>query len=688
MRKTRFVLGSLLMLGLLATAARAETINWIGGVSWNNWTVGGNWSGGALPSTGDTAVIATGSASMAADLSPAPDVIQIDAGGRTVATGSSITNDLVLNGGIIDMSGDANPTMSGTITLTANSTIQNTRGNSNRSFKVNGNIIEDGTPRKLFLSGNPTVGGSLSDTTNIGGTNTYSGGTEVLGATNSLNNVAALGTGPVTVTAGRLAFKTAGDYTHGKVTVTGGTVIVGTNGIENEVWEFQGGTLTYDHQPRTLDVTNNITITDTTDIIAGGGYYNNPFNINTPIGGTGKAVLNTGGGGSVLIFGIEQQWTGGTDVKGIVTVTDGSKLPAGTVTVYPVAYNAGTGLLRISGAAGLDPATDLVLLHDAGSGVSGTIAVAGDQIVHSLTIDGQVIDAGFYSNVDFPDYILGTGTIRVMTPDVGPNAIMDLAGTSPDWFKVALTWTAPADNIDPIASAYDIRYSTSTIDDSNWDAATPVANPPVPQAPGLQESLTVLGLQGNTTYYFAVKSSDAGDNWGTLSNIAAVTTIATDAVQPNAVTDLAVVDTKPNRLTVRWTATGDDGSTGTASVYDLRYSTSPISTEADFSSANQVTGLPIPQAAGAVENATVSGLNASTTYYFAVKVGDEVPNWSALSNVASGTTSPPDYDPPVAVADLAAKGVGIHDVTLGWTAPADVGSAGTDNTICVIRPAR
>ena len=49
-----------------------------------------------------------------------------------------------------------------------------------------------------------------------------------------------------------------------------------------------------------------------------------------------------------------------------------------------------------------------------------------------------------------------------------------------------------------------------------------------------------------------------------------------------------------------------------------------------------MTGEPTPAAAGTSQNMTVSGLTASTTYYFAMKTSDEVPNTSALSNVASG----------------------------------------------------
>jgi hypothetical protein len=73
-------------------------------------------------------------------------------------------------------------------------------------------------------------------------------------------------------------------------------------------------------------------------------------------------------------------------------------------------------------------------------------------------------------------------------------------------------------------------------------------------------------------------------------------------------------------------------------VYDLRYSTAAINST-NFASATAVAGEPTPAAAGTTQGMTVSGLMASTTYYFALKTADEVPNWSALSNVPAGTTT-------------------------------------------------
>ncbi len=111
-----------------------------------------------------------------------------------------------------------------------------------------------------------------------------------------------------------------------------------------------------------------------------------------------------------------------------------------------------------------------------------------------------------------------------------------------------------------------------------------------------------------------------------------------DVIAPATVTDLAAGTVTDTSVDLTWTAPGDDGTTGTASSYDVRYSTAVI-TEANWWSATQATGEPTPAAAGSAQGMTVSGLSAGTTYYFAIKTSDEVPNISALSNVVSAATT-------------------------------------------------
>jgi hypothetical protein len=119
----------------------------------------------------------------------------------------------------------------------------------------------------------------------------------------------------------------------------------------------------------------------------------------------------------------------------------------------------------------------------------------------------------------------------------------------------------------------------------------------------------------------------------------------------------------PTSVSLTWTAVGDDGNTGTATYYDLRYATSTI-TEVNWCAATQVADEPVPQPAGSAEAFTLTELTPATTYFFALKVGDEVPNWSALSNIATVTTLSPT--PPVvalALCDIPVAGTQACDYT-------------------------
>ena len=111
-----------------------------------------------------------------------------------------------------------------------------------------------------------------------------------------------------------------------------------------------------------------------------------------------------------------------------------------------------------------------------------------------------------------------------------------------------------------------------------------------------------------------------------------------DVTAPAAIANLAAGSLTISSLVVSWTVPGDDDSTGTATRYDLRYSTQPI-TALTWPRATPVSGEPTPAAAGTGQNVTVSNLAYDTTYYFAIKTVDERGNSSTMSNVLSAATS-------------------------------------------------
>jgi len=113
---------------------------------------------------------------------------------------------------------------------------------------------------------------------------------------------------------------------------------------------------------------------------------------------------------------------------------------------------------------------------------------------------------------------------------------------------------------------------------------------------------------------------------------------AVDSTPPAAVTDLGASSVTGSTVVLGWTAPGNDGNSGKAASYDIRYSTSPI-TNANWASATQVSGEPSPSSAGTIEIFTVSGLTTNITYYFALKTTDYAGNTSSISDIASAATS-------------------------------------------------
>ena len=233
---------------------------------------------------------------------------------------------------------------------------------------------------------------------------------------------------------------------------------------------------------------------------------------------------------------------------------------------------------------------------------------------------------------------------------------------------VAKTSVTALDNTDPtvvkghLVSNYNVFYGSGTKTQSinsggtlsgpgvgtAWCTAALADSNSVFGAPKFADESSVLSfdahlMAGSAAIGAGVGGSDAG----------AFAYGGADVTPPANVTNLASPVVNDQMVQLTWTAPGDDGGLGTAALYDLRWSSAPI-TSANFAAATAVAGLSVPLVAGTSQSTVVTGLTPGTQYYFALKSSDEAGNWSGLSNVLAVTTTSTDRLAPAAVQDLKA----------------------------------
>lgn len=256
-------------------------------------------------------------------------------------------------------------------------------------------------------------------------------------------------------------------------------------------------------------------------------------------------------------------------------------------------------------------------------------------------------------------------------PDTTPPVISNVRVIAKDSSAAVIAWDTNEMSTSQAEYGLLVSYGSSTVADNNRV---------------LQHQVSIGGLNASTTYYYRVVSKDAAGNEAKSdgasfsteavgsSPITPDNPLPADTAAPAAIKDLSVSDTGDTSAILSWTAVGDDGQTGTAASYEIRYSFSTI-TSKNWSKANKIDNVIKPSKSGVTEKNIVLDLKSKTKYYFAIKVSDEAPNVSDLSNVVSATTKQAgvvDNIPPAKVENFnAAVEANENAITLNWTNPAD-----------------
>ncbi|ADO73661.1 fibronectin type III domain-containing protein [Stigmatella aurantiaca] len=202
-----------------------------------------------------------------------------------------------------------------------------------------------------------------------------------------------------------------------------------------------------------------------------------------------------------------------------------------------------------------------------------------------------------------------TGSVDVQAP-TAPTGLTSSGKTAN---SVSLTWNASTDNVG--VTGYEVFIGGSATAAATTTGAT---------------SVTVSGLNANTTYTFTVKARDAAGNRSAASSAFSVTTNppSTDTQAPTVPASLRSTGTASSSVSLAWNASTDNvGVTG----YEVFIGGSATA-------AATTTGA---------TSVTVSGLAANTSYSFTVKARDAAGNRSAASAALSVKTQPaPSGDVP------------------------------------------
>ncbi len=224
--------------------------------------------------------------------------------------------------------------------------------------------------------------------------------------------------------------------------------------------------------------------------------------------------------------------------------------------------------------------------------------------------DCSLANIGFYVPEHCVACVGDTTQVGSYPDGASPYGLLDMIGNVTEWVS---DWYQ--------ADYYDVSPATN------------------PQGPSSGSLKAVRGGCWGSCCCIGVSIRGAGDPWltgaGTGFRCAGSGTTS-DITPPSPVVNLsASTGTLSDTIELSWTAPGDDGMTGTASAYVVRYNTTPITEEgwdANWDTSTDVSGEPIPSPAGSAEKMTVTGFVPRQVYYFALKTRDEMSYLSTISN--------------------------------------------------------
>ncbi|MBX3128865.1 MAG: fibronectin type III domain-containing protein [Polyangiaceae bacterium] len=244
------------------------------------------------------------------------------------------------------------------------------------------------------------------------------------------------------------------------------------------------------------------------------------------------------------------------------------------------------------------------------------------------------------SATPFPDTIAPTFGGLVSVTAQGPTGL-------------SLSWSAATDDVSPPGSIVYKVYQGSSA------GGVVLTTPVVTTAPGAT-SANVSGLAADTTYYFIVRAVDEASNEDS-NTIEKSGKTAPDTTAPTFGGATDATPQSPTSILVSWSPATDDVTPSGNIVYDVYRSTT---------SGGQNFTTPTATSAAGATNLMMTGLAATTTYYFVVRARDQAGNRDTNTTQVSATT-PADTTPPVFAGATSVSGATNTTLTVNWAAAND-----------------
>ncbi|WP_224372515.1 IPT/TIG domain-containing protein [Hyalangium versicolor] len=309
----------------------------------------------------------------------------------------------------------------------------------------------------------------------------------------------------------------------------------------------------------------------------------------------------------------------------------------------------GSGSLQATAGSPVGPVLEVIVQDTSGNKVAGDtspITLALDKAPASAQLEGTLTVNAVDGVARFTNVVIkkaGTGYVLRATSGELPAATSSAFEVVPAAAS-KLTFTQQPGNHSLSTTLGPVKVAISDAFDNTVAATSPsTAVELSPDSTALLGTKTVAPVAGEATFS-DLKVSKEGTGFTLIASAAGLTSATSEAfdIQDDVAPSKPVLtqgDTTTTSIVVQWTAVGDDGNSGTAASQELRYSTSNITSDAEFAAATLVT-TGAPKAAGAAESATLTGLSPSSNYYVALKVTDNSGNSVRSVTLPVSTTNP------------------------------------------------